>query len=763
MTAVGESIKRVEDERFLTGRGCYVGDITRDGQVWTRVVRSSVAHGILKAVHLEKARACPGVVAAFSAADLPQLDSLRVPIRLSCPPNGMPAAQPLLALDRVRYVGEPIALVVGLDAHSAEDAAATVQVEIDELPPVLDSIAATEAGAALLHDALGSNIVGTYEFGHGESIETLFDRADFVISERLRMHRHSSVPLETRGLIAEVDGEGRLTVWGPTKVKHHNRVMLSDLIGLPVERIRFIEPDVGGSFGARGEFYPEDFLIPWLAIELGRPVKWIEDRAENLVAMNHSREHIFDIEVAALADGTLLAFRSRDFCDMGAYLRTTGMKVTEICGRHLAGPYRWAGFAVTTSGVMTNKTPIGTYRGPGESEATFARERMLDLLAIEVGMDPADLRLRNLITPEDLPYRLEFGVPFEPVTHESGDYRGQFQALLDHVGYDELRNRVGTRRQNGELSGIGLACFINEGAYGPFEWARIVAEPDRTFVGYVGAASYGQGVQTALAQILADALDVPFERVRIEHHDTDSVLDGVGSWADRTTAMAGSALLLAARKLQGAARQAGAAALGVAEDTVDVTRDEVHVAGGESALTFAELGCSATTRFERPGMAFSFGASLSTVAVEAETGRVTVERYVGAYDVGLAINPMLVRGQLDGAAAQGIAGALFEQFSYDSDGQPLSASFADYVIPTCAEIPEVESLIFEFHAPDNPLGVKGAGNPGIVGTYAALANAVANAIGAGGAPVTTLPLRPPLVYSLLKGREATVVGGRHVD
>jgi len=754
VTAVGQPLARVEDEPLVTGSGCYVGDVTRDGQLWARVARSPVAHGRLVGLELGAARAHPGVVAAVCAADIPGIESLRIPCRLHPPPQAERVTQPPLALDRVRYVGEPLAVVVAADPYVAEDAAAAIVTEIEELPAVLDPVAATGSGATVLHPGLGHNTAGSIVCRHGEGVDELFRDADAVVSERLIMHRHSAVPMETRGLVAELGDDGRLTVWGPTKVKHHNRALLAELLDMDERRIRFIEPDVGGSFGTRGEFYPEDFLIPWLALRLGRPVKWIEDRTENFLASNHSRERFYEIEMCARSDGTLLALRSSEWCGLGGYLRTAGLTVPEISVRHLAGPYRWEAFQATSYGVLTNKTPIGTYRGPGEAEATFARERMLDLLADELALDPADLRLRNLIRPADLPYRLEFGSGVEPVVHESGDYPSQLQTLLDHVGYEELRDQTAAARSAGELAGLGISCFIGEGSYGPFEWARVVAEPDGSFTGYVGAASFGQGLRTALRQILADALDVPVERVRIHHHDTDLVAEGVGSWADRTTALAGGALLEASRELLRNARRAGATALGIDEDALELAGGEARVRDDGRSLALGDLHCEGTARFERPGMAFSFGTALAVVSLDRDTGAVDVRRYVGAYDAGRVINPLTLHGQLDGAAVQGIAGALFEEFAYDGAGQPLVTSFIDHLMPTCADVPSVESLVVEFPAPDNPLGVKGAGNPGIVGTYAALANAVADALEEEGRNVTRLPLEPVTIQALLE--EATI-------
>lgn len=750
MSVVGRAVERTEDSRLVRGQGEFVADVMRPGQVHARLVRSRVPHARIVNVDLEAARAVPGVLAAVSAQDAPELTDLRIPVRLHPPPDAVTAAQPPLAGEYVRYVGEPVAVVVAEDPRVAEQAAYAAKVEVEELPVVLGAVAAAQPDAFRLHPMLHTNVVGKCELSHGPPVDEVFARADVVIAERLSMHRHAAVPMETRGLVAEVGDDGRLTVWGPTKVKHAYRLILARLLGLEPERIRILEPDVGGSFGARGEFCPEDFLIPWLALRVRRPVKWIEDRFENLVAMSHSREHVYDIQIAARRDGTLLAFQVRDWCDMGAYLGTAAMVMPEISARHLSGAYRWEAFEVNTHAVLTNKTPICPYRGPGEAEATFCRERALDLLAVRLEMDPAQLRLQNLIAPEDLPIRLEFGPQLEPVIHNSGNYREQFRTLLNHIGYQQLRAQVEAEQRSGRRIGLGLCCFINEGSYGPFEWARVVAEPDGTFTGFVGSAASGQGGRTSLAQILAQSLEVPFDRVHITHNDTDVVQEGVGSWADRTTAMAGSALLLAAHELRRQALERAASALRVEKEELELAGATVRVRNDGRAVSMAELECAATGKFERTGMAFTFGASCAIVSIDPETGRVTVRRYVGAYDAGRTVNPLIVQGQLNGAAAQGISGALFEHLAYASDGQPLATSFHHYVMATASEIPPIESLVLEYPAPDNPLGVKGMGNPGIVGTYGALANAVGDAVEHRELRVTALPLRPPAVYALLR-------------
>jgi len=753
--SVGRPLLPVEDERLIKGVGTYVADVQRPGQLYARVVRSQVAHGWLRKVHLNDARAVAGVASVVCAEDIPRLSERRIPVRITPGPKDYLAFQTPLAYDHIRYVGEPLAVVVAVDPYVAEDAAEQVWAEVDELGPVLDPVAATQPGAPVIHEGLPDNVVGGFRLINGEDVEELFRGADLVVRERFKTHRHSAVPMETRGLVAEVDAKtARLTVWGPTKVKHFNRRLLAQLLDLPESEIRFIEPDVGGGFGARGEFYPEDFLIPWLALQLGRPVKWIEDRTENLVAMNHSREHVIEVEVAAASDGKLLAFRSTGWCAIGGYIRTTGLKVAECAATHISGPYRWRGFESKVFGVLTNKTPLGTYRGPGEVEATFARERMLDLLAAKLGIDPVELRRRNLIPVEQMPYHVDLGPEHEALDYDSGDYAAMFEALLERVDYQALRTEQAERRNRGEAVGVGIACCLDEGGYGPFEEARVVAEPEGTFTAYVGVASLGQGVQTALAQVLADELGVDVDRVRIHHHDTDLVPHGVGAFASRTTSIGGSAIQLAVKELRERAMRDGAAVLGVHEDAVEVVGDAVQALDGRS-VTLAELGSEAVARFEKTTTDFSFCTSLAVVAVDRTTGRVTVERYVGAYDVGRAVNPMIVKGQLDGATAQGLGGVLLEEFAYDDQGQPLSTSFLDYLLPTIAELPEVESFWFEYAAHDNLLGVKGAGENGIIGTHATIANAVSDALAADGVSVSQLPLTANNVRKMI--REATVV------
>ncbi len=747
---VGNSIVRTEDRRLITGTGEYVADVSRPGQLWARIVRSPVAHGAVLGVDLSSAIAVPGVVGAFSAVDAPELADTRIPLRMEAgeeSPVPLFGLQPVIACERVRYVGEPVAIVLATDPSVAESAAEQVLLDIDELDPVLDSEAAL-AGGILIHSG-GTNVTLDWEIGDGDT-EAIFAGADVVVSARFREHRHGATPLETRGLVAEVGDDGRLTVWGPAKVKHFNLTAVASVLGLEPERVRFIEPDVGGAFGARGELYPEDYLIPWAAVKLGRPVKWIEDRAESLIALNHSREQTIDLEVAADAEGRLLGFRARNLCNMGAYLRTNGIVPPMLCAMSLHGPYRWQAFRVRAVGVLTNKTPLGTFRGPGETEATFARERMLDLVAARLAIDPVELRRRNLIPAAELPYLVKFGPSEEDVLRfGTGDYHAQLDAVLEHAGYGSPSR---SSEDPDELIGVGVACSTSESGVGAFEWARVVAERDGTFSAFSGIASVGQGLRTALAQVLADEFAVPLERAAIHHHDTDEVEAGEGAFGDRGMIFGAGAILLAVADLKENARRLAAVRLGVETDAVEIAGD--RAVAGDASVSLGELAASGVGRYEPGGPThLSFCAAVAEVAVDRATGKVTLRRYTGGYDPGRAVNPLVLEGQFTGAAAQGIAGALFEESAYDESGQPLAATFMDYVLPTMAELPEIESLVFEHPEPANPLGVKGAGNAGIICTHAAVANAVADALGAEAAPVVSLPLRASAVRALIRAGE----------
>ncbi|MEV0792620.1 xanthine dehydrogenase family protein molybdopterin-binding subunit [Kribbella sp. NPDC050459] len=744
---IGRSIGRRGNDLLLTGSAQYVADLTFENEVSARVIRSNVAHGTIISIDAAAALASPGVLAVITAEDLPDV---RIPIRLPLfeSPEANQLLQPPLARGVVRYVGEPVAVVVAEDAYLAEDAAELVEVDIEDLGPVVTIQSALAADAPIIDAAYGRNTVSTIELGHGDA-DALFAQADVVVRETIAVHRSTAVPLETRGLIGEPDPDtGVLTMWGAAKVKHFTRQALAGMLGIDAGRLRMVEVAVGGGFGVRGEPYPEDFLVAFLALRLGRPVKWIEDRSEHFVATNHAREQVHELEIAATRDGRLLAFRDRAWCDHGGYVRSQGILPELLPALHIAGPYRWGAFAVTSTGVLTNKTPVGTFRGPGMTEATYVRERLLDRLAAQLDLDPAELRRRNLIPAAAMPFEFPLtpeSTPVAPIRYESGDFPAGLEMLLERAGYGELKAERAARRARGQAVGIGLAVFVEVGGIGPFEEAVITTTSDGVVV-HVGVGSLGQGVETALSQIAADALGIPIEAITIDLRDTDGVPQGFGAFASRSTVLAGNAIVLAAEDLLSQA----SAKLNASIDDLRIIDGSVSGPDGRT-LALHSLG-PARGRFDKPLPTFSFGGALCLVSVEIGTGRVRVLRHVVLHDVGRVINPALLHGQLAGAAAQGIGSVLLEELMYDEQGQPLSTSFADYLLPTSGELPRIETVVMEKPTSANPLGIKGGGESGMVGTPAAVANAVADALGIGTAELPATPLTPDRIRAFLRGR-----------
>jgi carbon-monoxide dehydrogenase large subunit len=754
---VGAAVRRREDHRFVTGRGCYVADLVDPAHAHAVVVRSVHAHARLTGIDAAAARRMPGVLAVLTAADLGELRSA-IPIRLAPLPGFERYLQWPLARDRVRYAGEPVALVVAQDRYAAEDAAACVRVDYEPLAAVVDARAAA-AGGVLVHEAPGTNVASSYRVSRGDP-DGAFAAAPYTRAETFRCQRHSGVPLETRGLVARWDAAARrLTVLGATKVPFFNRRALARMLGLAEAEVELVELDVGGSFGVRGEFYPEDLLIPLAAMRLGRPVKWIEDRRESFLATNHSREITCELEIAARADGTILALRGRLLADMGAYVRTNGGVVPAKAAQFLPGPYRIPHFACEVQAVVTTKTPTGTYRGPGRFEANFFRERLLDLMAADLGLDPAAVRLQNLLTPAELPWSLGALVPYEaPGHYDGGDYALALRRALAASDYARLAKDNG-RLVDGRRRGVGIGCFVESSGAGPAESARIVVRgPERVEL-YSGCASSGQGIETVLAQILADELAIPLDWITVFHGSTGLVAEGYGTYHSRAVVVGGSAVTIAAATLKAQLVALAARRTGLDEAALECRGGDVHRRddrGGEPVLALQALAAEDTPeaaaalqaagRFATTALTYTYGTHVAHVAVDPETGATEVLKLVTVEDVGRAINPALVHGQALGAAVQGLGGAFLEALVYDDHGQLLTGTLADYALPTAAHFPAIESITLE-EAPSasNPLGAKGAGEGGIVATGAAAANAVAAALASAGVVVRELPLSAPAV------------------
>jgi carbon-monoxide dehydrogenase large subunit len=754
---VGTSVLRVEDHAFLTGSGSFVDDVNRDGQLYARVVRSNVSHGRIRGIDTSVADARDDVVLTVTSNDLPDV---RIPLRMLPSDEAARVTQPPLAREVVRYVGEPVAVVIATTQYGAEDAAGSVILDIEPLEPVLDPRETVKDTAPVLHPGVGAtNVINRLSGFQGDKLDEIFAAADVVVREELSTQRHAAIPLEPRGLVADPTlAEHVVTMWGPTKVKQFNRRMLAGLLDLEEEDLRFIEPDVGGGFGARGEIYPEDFVIPWVAIKLGRPIKWTEDRAEHFVAMNHSREQRWSVEMAASKDGTLLGFRGHCLINQGAYARTHGgVLLPWVVVQHFPGPYLWDSFEIEATSVLTNKTPSGTYRGPSVYESTFVRERVIDLVAARLGMDPAELRRKNLIPVDQMPFQRDLGEVGGSYQFDGGDFPLTFERLLRDSDYEGLRKQVEERRASGEFVGVGLSTYIEAGAFGPYEVARVAPDAGGSFTVYSGVSALGQGARTALGQIAADALRVPFEDVTISHKDTNDVPDGWGAYASRTTVLGGTAIWHAIADLREKAIEIGADKLGLQPDEVEMADGEVRSIEDPSlSVPVVDLDVEGEYRFDRAVPTWDMGANLAVASVDPETGGVKVEKIVLCHDLGKIVNPQLVEGQLVGGAAQGLGGALLEELAYDPQGQPLSTSFMDYLMPTAVEVPPVVAIPLELqhhdHSTETPVGAKGVGESGIIGVGAAIGNAVADALGEAGAEVLALPLTPESVWARLQGR-----------
>jgi carbon-monoxide dehydrogenase large subunit len=759
---IGISVERLEDRPLVTGQGRFAGDVSFPHQLHMRVVRSAYAHGRLVSIDARQARGLPGVVAIWTAADIADLP----PIEFREGPNEKlaPFRQPLLARDHVRYVGEPVAAVFAKDPYVAEDAAELVDVVIDESNPVTDaSLPPTEFAAGLTTEPT------ICRQGYGDIAEA-FKQAAAVVELDLSVGRHSGVPLETRGAIGRYDAaRDVLELHGAAKVPHKNRELLARMLGRSTGGVHLYEGHVGGGFGIRGEIYPEDILVLVAAMRLGRPVKWLEDRREHMIAANHSRQQRHRIRAAVDAEGRLLGIDDDFFHDQGAYIRTHGTRVADTACGILPGPYRVPHFRVNGHFRLTNKTPAATYRSPGRYETNFVRERLMDAIARKLGLSRIEVRRRNLIGPDEMPYERPLVALGDEVVLDSGDYEGLLDKALSHCGWDELDRKVRARREAGEYVGLGLAMYVEKSGLGPTDGARVHVHTSGEIEVITGGASVGQGFETVIAQVCAETLGVDYRCVRVVHGRTDRIEYGIGAHATRATVMTANAAAIAATKVRAKALdmaaqllQADAAELTVVDGTVmrnDGTGATIslgnianHLRPVSQTRGERDPGLAAEGWFTTAHMTYPYGVQIAQVALDAGTGAVRVEKVLIAFDVGRAINPMLVRGQLVGGFAQGLGGALFEEFQYDERGQPLSVTLADYLMPTVREMPEVDILLTE-DAPStcNPLGIKGAGEGGVAAVGAVIASAVDDALGGKGL-ITQIPITPQAVKAILEGR-----------
>ena len=719
------------------------------------------AHGRIKSINVGEARAAPGIFAVWTTedvADVSPVDFREGPVAALAPYR-----QPVLAKERVRYVGEPIVVLFAEDPYLAEDAAELVAIDVEELPVLLAA----------------DDLPGEFEPGRGTEaavlsksygdVDAAFRAAHIVVELDLCIGRHSGVPLETRGAIARYDAaRDVLELHGAAKVPHRNRDLLASWLGRSPISIHLFEGHVGGGFGVRGELYPEDILVCVAAIRLGRPVKWIEDRREHLIATNHSRQQHHKVRAAVDAHGCVLAIDDEFFLDQGAYVRTHGARVVDMTAGMLPGPYRIPAYRAVGHLRLTNKTPAATYRSPGRYESTFVRERLFDAIAVKLGMDRIELRRRNLIGKTEMPYARQIDVLGEQVFYDSGDYEGLLDKALTAIDWDTLQAKLKRRRAAGEFIGTGISISIEESGFGPADGVKVTVDTTGAIELVTGSASVGQGVETVMAQICAEVLNVDYRCIRVIHGRTDLIAYGIGAHASRATVMTGSATHVAASKLRAKAIEVAAELMQAPADTLEIVDGKIvrkdmtsgpSISLGEIASNLAptsktlgerEPGLCAEGWFRTDHMNYAYTVQIAVVSVDRETGAVAIERYLVAFDVGRAINPALIKGQIVGGFAQGFGGALLEEFLYDERGEPLSVTFADYLMPSAQDVPTINVLITEDEpSPRNPLGIKGAGEAGITGVGAAIAAAIDDAIGIPGA-VRRLPVTPQRLREILR-------------
>ncbi|PYM19295.1 MAG: xanthine dehydrogenase, partial [Candidatus Rokuibacteriota bacterium] len=739
MPYVGQSVPRREDERLLQGHGSFVGDIVRPGMAHAAILRSPHAHARIARLETGAARTAPGVLDVLTFDDAVALHR-PIPMRMS--DRGMMERflQHPLAHGKVRYAGDPVAVVLAEDRYRAEDALERIEIEYEVLPAVVDARAAAEPGAPRLFEAVGTNVVASFDIAYGD-IDRAMREADVIVRETFDVQRHTAVPMETRGIVAEWDAARQvLNVWGMTKVPYWNRGVLAEHLGLPESSVHVFQIDVGGAFGVRGELYPEDFLIPLLAMRSRRPVKWVEDRREHLMAANHSRQQHHEIALALRRDGTILGLHDRFWNDMGGYIRTHGATAPNNTAGYLPGPYRIPNYRADVVLAVTNKTPAGTYRGPGRFEANFVRERIVDVAARAVGVDPAEIRRRHFIPADQMPYEVGTVTLGRKVVYDRADFDRVFTRALDRFGYAAARKEQKLARAQGRYLGIGIAYVVEKSGLGPWECARVTVDPSGKVSVVTGVPSVGQGVETIFAQICADALGVKYEDVTVRYGDTDLLPDGFGAFASRGTVMGGNAVQQAAERVREKIFRVAAHLLEAHADDLELRDGHVNVRGAaDRRLSLREIakaalptpalkaglppGLDAVEFYQQEKMTYGHGAHVVMVDVDPSTGRVSIVKYLIEYDIGRQINPRLVDGQIVGGTAQGVGAALLEELAYDRDGQLVTATLMDYLLPTSMEMPPVEVHVSEDDpSPVNPLGVKGAGEDGTVGAGAAIAN-----------------------------------------
>jgi CO/xanthine dehydrogenase Mo-binding subunit len=770
MTGIGASPRRTEDRPLLLGAGRFLDDLRRPGTVHLGVVRSPHAHARLLAVRGAEARGRPGVLAVLAASDLPEV-ARPIPLPYGGRPAGQPYDQPVLAREVVRFVGEAVAAVVADDPYRLADAVEAVAVDYEPLPAVATYEAAARA-AVRVHQAWPDNAALTVRGAVGDVAPALAT-ADLVVHERFRHPRLSAVPIEPRGVLAYPDPEsGDLVVWSSTQNPYLVRDAVAGVLGLPAERVRVLAPDVGGGFGPKGSVYPEELLVPAVALRLGRPVKWVEGRREHLLATGHDRDQRHEVRAGFRRDGTLVAIDARFDADVGAYpVEGSGLTLNTV--NHLPGPYRVPHYRNAGTSLVTHKTQNAAYRGAGRPEAVFVMERLLDIGARRLGLDPVEVRRRNLIRPDEMPYRP--GITYKDgvvVAYDPGDFPAAFDRTLALLGLPAWRARQRAQAATPRRIGVGVACYVQGSGLGPYEGATVRVDPSGDVYVYIGVAAQGQGHRTTLAQICAAELGVALDRVHVLGGDTALFPTGMGTGGSRVAANAGPAVARTAREVRERARIVAAELLECAPEDVRIEDGRVHVAGVPArGLTLGQVahaairsralrrqtgepGLQRCTYFQPETVTWAFGTQAAAVEVDLETCAVRLLAYAAVHDAGRAINPVIVAAQLQGGAAQGIGAGLLEELVYDEAGQLLTGSLMDYAIPRADDLPAVAVDHLDHPSVINELGIKGVGESGAIPGAAAIAGAIEDAVADLGVTLREVPVTGPRLFAALRAAAA---------
>ena len=767
-TLLGERIKRKEDPRLIQGRGHYVDDVKLDGMLHMAFARSVHAHARLKSVNVSAARAHPGVVAAYTGADLKGKVGL-VPCAAGMEGLKVPD-HPCLAVDKVCYVGEPMAAVVARDRYVARDAADLIEIDYEPLPAVVDPEKALAAGSPLIHEKLGDNVafVAKLEGGDWKSVEA--DKSLKVIKQRMINQRLAPVSMETRGVIASYSpGEDTLTVWSSTQIPHILKTQLSLMSGVDEARCRVIAPEVGGGFGSKLNVYGEEGVACFASKSLGKPVKWIEGRGENLVATIHGRDQINTVEIYAAPDGKVVGLKCWIIADLGAYHQLLTPAIPTLTALMIVGCYNTPNVFVETKGVFTNKMATDAYRGAGRPEATYIIERAMDLVAHELNLDPVDVREKNFPSSKEFPLSLVTGV-----TYDTANYQKTLKKVLRLAGYPSLRKEQERLRKKGRYLGIGLSTYVEICAMGPssrmpaggWEFGSVRVDPTGKVTVLSGTSPHGQGEETSFAQIVADGLGIPYDDVTVYHGDTFQVPIGIGTFGSRTTAVGGTAIYRAVEQLKKKMARIAAHKLGVKPGELEFKDGKVETADGQKSMTFVEVageaifakqlppgiepGLAEQCVFEPANYTFPFGAHVAVTEIDGETGEVRLRNYFAVDDCGRILNPMLVDGQIHGGLAQGIGQALWEEHVYDENGQLVTGTLMDYAVPKAFHFPWFETENTQTRTPVNPLGVKGVGEAGTIGSTPAVVNSVIDALSPFGVRHVDMPLKPEKIWKILK-------------